>query len=97
MREMILRMQRSEREHRAALKAMLEEHRSGMAEIKRELREMQAELRDHRGEWREAHEEWREAHGESREAFSEMIAEQRAGRLALLAILDRLPPGSAPA
>ena|SRR5829696_5628772 len=73
------------REIRDGLREDREAHRQFTAEMTLQLRQMRlegearlAELRAHRDEWREAHDE--------------MIAEQRAGRQALLAVLDRLPP-----
>ena len=52
MRELVLRMERSERRHSAEIAHTLREHQNGMAAIREDLREIAAELRDHRGEWR---------------------------------------------
>ena len=84
------------RETREDLRQDREAHRQFTAEMTLQLRQIRleseahiAELRAHRDDWRAASEEARK---EARMRLDDVLAEQRAGRQALLAILDRLPP-----
>ena len=90
MRELLLRMERSERQHTAAIQEMIAD-----------LRDHRGEWRAERDAWWS---EWhadragREARWREWQAYQEeQRAEQRASREALFRMLDRLGPGDASA
>jgi hypothetical protein len=83
MRELLLRMERSERQHAAAIEELIAD-----------LRDHRGEWRaGHEAWWKE----WREYQEQRREEHEDALAEQRAGREALFRMLDRLGPGGATA
>jgi hypothetical protein len=87
MRELLLRAERSERQHTAAIEGMI-------AELREHRGEWRAAHDAWWAEWRAAHEAW---WAEWQADQEERRAEQRASREALFRMLDRLGPGGASA